>query len=214
MAEIPAPTIERLLQLTRVLEHCGVPTITSTEIEGRTGWSSHTIRKDISYLPGDLSSGAGYLTHALKDAIRDALGLSAGRNCCVVGLGRIGSAFLNFPGFAEEGFKVVAGFDSSVNRVEILPSAVPLYPSYKMGEVITRFKIELALLCVPAGTAQSAADKLFAAGVKGIVNFAPVALVAPEGIYVRNVYVVDELRALAAHISCANGDLPGCAKDA
>jgi len=213
MAEMPEPTIERLLQLTRVLDNCGKPTITSSEIEARTGWSSHTIRKDISYLSGDLSSGTGYTTAALKDAISTALGLAEGRSCCVVGLGRLGSAFLNFPGFLEEGFKVVAGFDSSVNRVEILQSPVTLYPSYKMGEVITRFKIELALLCVPAAAAQATADKLFAAGIKGIVNFAPVALVAPAGTRVRNVYVVDELRALAAHISCADGEIPACGKD-
>ena len=211
MALIPEPTIERLLSLTRVLENCGMATITSSEIEARTGWSNHTIRKDISFLSAEVSSGNGYGVQALKAAIEESLGLNSPRKCCVVGLGRLGSAYLNFPSFEAEGFKIVAGFDSSVNRVEILQSPVTLYPSYKMGEVISRFGIELALLCVPAASAQTAADKLVAAGIKGIVNFAPASLQVPSAITVRNVYVVDELRALSARLSCAAGDAPDCA---
>ncbi len=206
MAQIPEPTVERLLQLTRVLENLSSPSITSGEIEARTGWSSHTIRKDISFLKGDLASSSGYGVLALRAAIRKALGMEEKRKFCVVGLGRLGSAYLNFPAFAEEDFELVAGFDSSVNRVEILKSPVPLYPAYKMGEVVARFKIELALLCVPAEAAQATADKLIAAGVKGIVNFAPIVLETPPAVAVRNVYVVDELRAVAAKIACFPGD--------
>ncbi len=204
MPTIPEPTIERLLLLTRFLENCDKTSITSAEIEASTGWSSHTIRKDISFLSGDLSSGNGYSPAALKSAIELSLGLREPRKACVVGLGRLGSAYLNFPGFEADGFKIVAGFDSSVNRVEILQSPVTLYPSYKMGEVISRFGIELALLCVPAAAAQAAADKLVAAGIKGIVNFAPASLQVPPNVTVRNVYVVDELRALSARLSCSS----------
>ncbi|MFA6507866.1 MAG: redox-sensing transcriptional repressor Rex [Treponemataceae bacterium] len=200
MGVIPEPTIERLLLLTRFLENCGKTVVTSSEIEARTGWSSNTIRKDISCLSGELSSGNGYAVDSLKAAIESSLGLKEPRKCCVVGLGRLGSAYLNFPGFEADGFNIIAGFDSSVNRVEILQSPVTLYPAFKMGEVITRFKIELALLCVPAATAQIAADKLVAAGIKGIVNFAPASLHVPANVTVRNVYVVDELRALSARL--------------
>jgi redox-sensing transcriptional repressor len=70
-----------------------------------------------------------------------------------------------------------------------------------MGEVISRFNIEIALLCVPAASAQAAADKLAAAGIKGIVNFAPAVLNLPPEITVRNVYVTDELRSLAVKMS-------------
>ena len=208
MADLPEPTIERLLQLIRVLDNCGATMVTSAEIETRTGWSSHTIRKDISCVDGDFSSGSGYGVAALKSALRSALGLDVRRKCCVVGLGRLGSAYLNFPAFADEGYELVAGFDSSVNRVEILRSPVTLYPAFKMGEVITRFGIELALLCVPADSAQTAADRLVAAGIKGIVNFAPIALELPTGISVRNVYVVDELRAISARIPARNKEKP------
>jgi redox-sensing transcriptional repressor len=226
MAQIPEPAKERLLYLMRLLEKRGEARLTSGEIESITGWSSHTIRKDISYLGnGDegcvalpeseasLGSSAGYNPRSLAAAIRQALGLGRRRRLCVVGLGRLGSAYLNFQGFAhpdagipgqalagELPFELTAGFDTNVNRVEILKAPVPLYPAFKMGEVIRRFSIEIALLCVPGDAAQAAADKLAVAGIRGIVNFAPVALKLPPGIAVRNVYIVDELRALAVKI--------------
>jgi redox-sensing transcriptional repressor len=206
MAVMPEPVIERLLQLTRILEKHPKELLSSAEIEARTGWSSHTIRKDISYLKEELASGAGYRVKDLNAAIHKALGLETERRFCVVGLGRLGSAYLNFPSFGEAGFTLSAGFDASVNRIEILSSPVPLYPSFKMAEVISRFAIELALLCVPAEAAQSTAEKLVAAGIRGIVNFAPVALDVPASIYVRNVHAVDELRAIAARLNATNED--------
>ena len=100
-------------------------------------------------------------------------------------------------GFEGGEFELAAGFDINVNRVEILKSPAPLYPSFKMAEVIRRLGIEIALLCVPETAAQAAAEKLAAAGIRGIVNFAPAALALPPAVAVRNVYVIDQLRALA-----------------
>jgi redox-sensing transcriptional repressor len=202
MVQIPEPAQERLLHLMRLLEKNGINPLTSTQIEGLTGWSSHTIRKDISYLGGDFGTSLGYNPALLIKAIKKALGMDRCRRFCVVGLGRLGSAYLHFRSFdlAEE-FELVAGFDINVNRVEIIKSSVPLYPAYKMAEIINRFSIEMALLCVPEDAAQSAAEKLSAAGIRGIINFAPVVLnVAPE-IAVKNVYILDELRTLSIKLS-------------
>jgi redox-sensing transcriptional repressor len=212
MTQIPGPAKERLLSLMRLLEkYAGSHRITSGEVEALTGWSSHTIRKDISYLgwgaegsAGNtvLGSSTGYDPETLILAIKQTLGIGFRRRLCIVGLGRLGSAYLNFRGFDTPGeFELAAGFDISVNRVEVLKSPVPLYPAFKMGEVISRFGIELALLCVPEDAAQSAAEKLSAAGIRGIINFAPLMLTLPPEIAVRNVYVVDELRALVVKLS-------------
>jgi redox-sensing transcriptional repressor len=203
--EIPEPARERLLSLMRMLEHSNEDILSSSQIEWLTCSSSHTIRKDISYLDeaegGSIASSTGYKKTVLLPVIKKALGLDRKRRFCVVGLGRLGSAYLN-PGAFEGGegtgeFELAAGFDTNVNRTEILPSPVPLYPAYKMGEVISRFNIEIALLCVPVASAQAAADKLSVAGIKGIVNFAPAVLSLPPEMAVRNVYVTDELRSLA-----------------
>jgi redox-sensing transcriptional repressor len=196
--EIPAPAKGRLLYLLKLLEKTDMVFVTSAQIESITGWSSYTIRKDISYLAaGDLGSANGYESECLKSAIKKALSLDRRRKLCVVGLGRLGSAYLNFSAFENTEFELVAGFDTNVNRVEILQSLVPLYPAYKMSEIISRFSIEIALLCVPETQVQIAAERLIAAGIRGIVNFAPIVLKTPPEIAVRDVYVVDELRALS-----------------
>jgi redox-sensing transcriptional repressor len=205
----------------RLLEDSRKGHLTSSQIEGLTGWPSHTIRKDISFLgihgpdgeaggvegaAGRTGSQGGYSPTVLAPAIRKALSLDHPRKVCIVGLGRLGSAYLSMQGMKAAGFnlagsfELTAGFDISVNRVEILRSSVPLYPAYKMGEVISRFGIEIALLCVPPETAQNTAERLIAAGVRGILNFAPATLRLPPEIAVRNVYLEDELCALAIHM--------------
>jgi redox-sensing transcriptional repressor len=213
MNQIPEPAKARLLHLMRFLEKNGPQPITSGAVEAATGWSSNSIRKDISFLAealGDtVGSNAGYSPEILIPAIKRALGLDRRRKFCVVGLGRLGSAYLNYQAYGLsfddlEEFELAAGFDTNVNRVEILKSPVPLYPAYKLGEVISRFAIELALLCVPAESAQAVAEKLAAAGIRGILNFAPVTLKLAQEIAVRNVYVVDELRALAVRAFSAD----------
>ncbi|MDR0707854.1 MAG: redox-sensing transcriptional repressor Rex [Treponema sp.] len=198
--EIPEPAKERLLYLLKLLEKGGSATLTSAQIESLAGWSRDSIRKDISYLAADIGKASGYDSAALENAIKKTLRLDRIQKICVVGLGRLGSAYLNFGAFQHGEFELTAGFDANVNRVEILSSPVPLYPTYKMNEVINRFAIEISLLCVPEDQAQLAADKLIAAGIRGIVNFAPVVLKVPPEVAVRNVYVVDELRSLSIRI--------------
>ena len=193
------------MQLMRVLENHAADgeagPVTSAQAEQLTGWPRETIRKDISCLSGAggqaIGNSAGYDPLVLIPLIKNALELDRRRKFCVVGLGRLGSAYLNSspPELAE--FELAAGFDSNVNRVEILKAQVPLYPAYKMPEVISRFGIEIALLCVPAEAAQAAAEKCTAAGVMGILNFAPVHLHLPPAVAVRNVFVTDALRSLA-----------------
>jgi redox-sensing transcriptional repressor len=118
-----------------------------------------------------------------------------------VGLGRLGSAFLDYAGFQESSFTLAAGFDSNVNRVEILKADFPLYPSFKMKEVIGRFDITYAILCVPPAQAQTTAEKLVECGITGIVNFTPSILSVPAGIEVENVSVIDALGTLNARLA-------------
>ncbi|MDR1903436.1 MAG: redox-sensing transcriptional repressor Rex [Treponema sp.] len=198
MEQIPGPAKERLLHLMRILEQAGEGKISSAGIETLTGWARDTIRKDISWIDGGECGGnKGYDPAVLVPAVRKALGLDRRRKFCVVGLGRLGSAYLNMQGLDFGEFELTAGFDSNVNRVEILKSTVPLYPAYKMAEVITRFGIEIALLCVPSEAARSVADRLVAAGIQGIINFSTAAITVPPEIAVRNVSIADELRGLA-----------------
>ena len=201
MTEISERTKERLLKLMQVFEKRilagNIESVTSAQAEQLTGWSRDTIRKDISSLGTASGGNSGYDPQALVPLIKKALGLNRRRKFCVVGLGRLGSAYLNVtpPELAE--FDLAAGFDINVNRVEILRSPAPLYPAYKLGEVINRFAIEIALLCIPAEAAQETAEKCIAAGIRGFLNFAPVALRLPPDIAVLDVYIAEGLRSLA-----------------
>lgn len=213
---ISKPAAERLARLARLLEQrveAGQTTpVPSSGLEQLTGWPSHTIRKDISQLGAEFlreeeasesfSTSSGYDPAALAACIRRVLSLEKEAwNCCVVGLGRLGSSFLDYGEFAGTPFRLRAGFDSNVNRIEILQSTFPLYPTFRMKEVIPRFDIRFALLCVPESCAQSSADKLFACGVRGIVNFTSAVLTIPPEAAVENVSVLDVLGALTARLS-------------
>ena len=146
---IPKPTAERLSQLARLLSQRGkLSPISSAEIEQMTGWTSHTIRKDISALDAgsNISTSTGYDPEKLAHAIKQSLNLTnSATKCCIVGLGRLGSAFLEYAGFLNSPFTLCAGFDSNVNRLEILQADFPLYPTFKMKEIIPRLGISLEI---------------------------------------------------------------------
>ncbi len=203
---ISKPTAERLSQLARLLDQHEKRTtpISSAEIEQLTGWPSNTIRKDISTLDTDstISTNSGYDPVKLARAIRDALGFNTdAHKCCIVGLGRLGSAFLDYSGFMGSSFALCAGFDSNVNRIEILKADFPLFPAFKMKEVIKRLGIQFAILCVPPPQAQPVTDKLLDCGITGIVNFTPSILSVPQGIEIENVSIIDALGNLNARLA-------------
>ncbi len=199
---ISKPARERLIKLARLMElleneSCFV--ITSSEIQKKTGWTDATIRRDISFLETDCATPNGYDVSCLRSAIYRELGLDADeKRCCIVGLGKLGSALLEYSGFAGTLFKIVAGFDSSANRCETLAADFPLYPTSRMESVIKNENIEYAILTVPEKSAQQTASKLVQMGIKGIVNYTPAVLSVPEGVYVENISVLDALQKIAA----------------
>lgn len=208
---IPLPVIERLCRLYEYLSSVidagktpgngGVPElVSSAELERKIGVKAHTIRKDLGFVQYTGASAGGYGVEDLWEAIGNMLGFDVHRGTCVVGLGRIGSAVLQFPGFIGGGYEMAAGFDSNINLVEVMNAPAPLYPAYEIPERISELRIELAVLTVPGDAAQSATDRLVEGGIRGIVNFTPVRLRVPRSVWVRDVDVMAELRALTALI--------------
>jgi len=203
---IPQASIERLCSLHRVLRDLaaeGRTSISSRELENRTGIPAHTIRKDVSTFGLSAGSEAGYAVRTLALAISGELGFGGGVKVCLVGLGRMGTAILNYADFASEGYVLAAGFDSNINRIELLVSQTPLFPSYEIPSRVKELGIELAILAVPAQAVEDVAAKLVKGGIRGIVSFAPGAVKLPEGtqnVFVRTVSVVEELKILSSHI--------------
>jgi len=199
---IPQPAIIRLCsicQLLSCLEKEGVKRVSSAELEEKTGVPSHTIRKDISFIGEAGSTRRGYEVVMLKQRILNSLGLDRERKACIVGLGRIGSSIMQWPLFTGGEFRIVAGFDSDINKVETIKTAISVFPSHEIPEVVRRMGIELGIIAVPPGRAREVADRLMEAGVKGIVNFAPTVIASREnGCVVRNMDIGAELRIISA----------------
>jgi redox-sensing transcriptional repressor len=175
----------------------GETRVSSTEIGRKLGVTAHTVRKDINYLGEIGDTGSGYEIVRLRQHLGDAFGFNSVRKACVVGLGRLGSAMLDYEKFVPGGFSVVAGFDSNINRLETIRTGIDVYPAYEVAEVVRRRGIELALIAVPASAAQDVADALVQGGIKGIVNFAPVVIKPSSNeVSIRNMDVLNEMRIL------------------
>jgi redox-sensing transcriptional repressor len=169
--------------------------ITSAKISELTGWKDSLIRHDLWLLGYNKGISNGYQTVDLRKAINQALGLETEtKNCCIVGLGRLGAALLDEKLTEDTPFVIKAGFDSNVNRVEILRSNFPLYPAHDMNWVIKQEKISLAVLTVADKDAQVMAERLINAGILGIVNMTKVVLKVPTNIMVENLSIIDALK--------------------
>ena len=123
------------------------------------------------------------------------------RFCCIAGLGKLGAALKQCGIFDESPFKIVAGFDSRVNRTEVLSADFPLYPAAKMETVLPEAKIEFAILAVEDEQANMMAERLVKSGVKGIVNFTGQVLEVPEGVAVENVSPLLALNNICARVN-------------
>lgn len=204
---IPEPTIKRLCSLFHLLDDLekeGLTCCTSRELESISGIPAYTIRKDLSLLGGSgpriKSRSAGYEISSLKEILTEALGFGELKNACIVGLGKMGQVLLQYSGFIPDEFRLVAGFDSDVNTLELLRSEIPLYPSYEITDRVKEKKIELAIISVPLSAAQLTADRLIKGGIKGIVNFTAARIQHPEDVFVRNLYVIEEFRFLSSQL--------------
>ncbi|HUH43830.1 MAG TPA: redox-sensing transcriptional repressor Rex [Treponemataceae bacterium] len=201
--QISKPARERLIQLLRLLDQLEgsgeKALITSGEIEMLTGWTDVTVRRDISLLSANSATSSGYSIATLRTAIEDALSINRGeRACCIVGLGRLGSALLEYEGLSSSSFVLKAGFDISKNRCETLRSSIPLYSTLRMERVIRDERIEFAILAVPEAVAQEVVDKLCEYGIKGIVNFTSRVLQVQETVSVQSLSVLDALQNLSS----------------
>lgn len=214
MAKISEPSRKRLVELTQILtalEADKTERVTSSRLESLTGWTSASIRKDISAI--DYAGGVsnGYGVSELLDAICGALGIARDEKdsrlrgiehrCCIVGLGKLGAALLENSIFFDTAFRFMAGFDANVNRTEILSASFPLYPASRMNVIIPQEKIEYAILTVPDASAQSMAERLVSCGIKGIVNYTGTKLILPQNIAVENVSPVTAMNNLSAKLS-------------
>lgn len=198
MQNIPLPAKRRLVLLERLLSAYKEKTITSQKIQELTGWTSAVVRRDISWIDVKCGATNGYKVAELKAALIKSFNLDkTEQRCCIVGLGRMGQALLDTSELFESSFKIVAGFDSSVNKTEVLSSAFPLHPTTLMKKIIKEEAISFAILAVDPEEAQPMTELLLECGIKGIVNYTPCVLTVPKGVSVENVSLLTALSTIA-----------------
>ncbi|HDS15330.1 MAG TPA: redox-sensing transcriptional repressor Rex [Proteobacteria bacterium] len=199
--KIPEATIKRLSTYINCLERLGAennPVISSEMLGESCQVSPAQIRKDLSYFGEFGVRGVGYDTKKLEDEIKDILGLNHNWPSTVVGVGKLGQALLNFAFFRKHGFRIIAAFDSDLNKIgsEIV-EGVTILPTIDIEKTVSREKITIGIITTPAESAQAVADQLVAGGIKGLLNFAPIKVKVPEKIVLRNVSITSELDNLA-----------------
>ena len=182
---IPNAVVNRLSLYLRELQHLlgdGNETISSSQLGNRLGFTDAQVRKDLAHFGHFGHPGIGYRCEELVQEIRRILGTDRQWRVALVGVGNLGRALLGYRGFEKQGFRIVAAFDIDPAEVGSQIEGVEVFHFQRLDELIASESIELGMVAVPAPHAQGVADKLVAAGISGIVNFAPVTLSVPDGV--------------------------------
>jgi redox-sensing transcriptional repressor len=199
---VPDATVARLPLYLRVLSSLaerGVRTVSSETLAAAAGVTSAKVRKDLSQLGSYGTRGVGYDVGVLLDRIAVELGLTEDRSVVLVGVGNLGHALARYGGFQARGFRIVGLVDSDPDRVGELIGTVVVRGIDELEDVIEGCQVTIGVICTPAEAAQSVCDRLVAAGVTSILNFAPTVLSVPRGVDVRKVDLAVELQILSFH---------------
>ncbi len=193
---IPKSAVSRislyLREITR-LEKDQRDKISSTELGDYTGLTDAQVRKDLSYFGQFGTSGAGYDIPSLKEAIRKILGKDKMWPIVLVGAGNIGSALLRYPGFKNQGFVIKEAFDADQKKVGKRYGDVVVKDIKNISDIKKNGSIKIAIIAVPENGAQDVANTLVRAGIRSILNFAPVVLRVNSGVTVSNIDLSTEL---------------------
>ena len=181
----------------------GFKKIFSDYLAETIGVTSAQVRKDFSIFEISGNKRGGYQVDSLLLRLNDILGKNEVQQVILCGAGNLGAALLRYRNFEQEGVKIVAAFDIDPSK-QTQKGIVPILPIEKMAQYIADNKIRFAILCVPDITAQQTLDALVGAGVKGVMNFAPIQLKMPPGCRINNVNLAVELENLIYFVNSQN----------
>ena len=203
--QISEPTTSRLslyLRFLNELDGRGVKTVSSKMLAEQFGLNAALIRKDLSNF-GDLGvRGVGYIVEDLRRELRSILGLDRRLGVAIVGAGNLGLALADYPGFRQEGFRIVALFDNLQEKVgRISRSGVTIYDIRDLKPVARREGITIAVIAVPEASAHDVLQTVVQAGIKAILNFSPGALRAPPHVKLKSVDLTVSLESLSFYLA-------------
>ena len=199
---VPPNVVPRLSRYYRILcDNSQKERISSQELSNESGFTAAQIRKDLGYFGQFGYPGRGYNVEELKGSIGKILGLDRRWNVALVGVGNLGLALLGYKGFRKQGFDIVAAFDADRRKTGKKVNGVKINSIKSLPQVAKKLNIQMAIITVPDNAAQNVADLAVMAGVKAILNFAPVRLKLPESTKIRNIDMTIEIERLSFLIS-------------
>ena len=201
--EVPDVVVLRLPLYVRALTQLlaqEADVVSSQQLGSLLQMTPAQIRKDLSYFGRFGKQGRGYNVRFLREELHQILGLDRKWPACLVGVGRLGQAVINYPGFVPEGFNIVAAFDSDPEQVGRSVGGIIVQPMSELNETARGGNISIAVVAVPATQAQLVIDQLVGSGVRGILNYAPVAPQVPLNVVLRNIDPVLSLQSMTFYL--------------
>jgi redox-sensing transcriptional repressor len=193
-------TVRRLSIYLRFLEEFeerGLSTVSSEELARRGGTTSAQVRKDLSFFGSFGKRGLGYSVPELSAALREILGLGREWRVVIVGAGKIGAALAQYRGFRQRGYNIIAVYDSNPEKIGRSLEGIEIRDMARFESDVAAERPEIAVIAIPGEEAQAVLDRIVRAGIKAVLNFAPVQLHAPPDVTVKAVNMAMELEGLS-----------------
>ena len=197
ISELTTNRLSVYLRCLNALAAKGAKTVSSRALADRFHLNSAQIRKDLAYFGEFGVRGVGYRVESLRDHLTHILGLDNEHRVCIIGAGRLGAALADYYGFRKANFTVAALFDSDVKKIGKKIGNVEILDVKNFAAVVKRDKIEVAVIAVPAANAQGALERVIKAGIKAVMNFAPVALKASNDVKLKTIDLTTSLESLS-----------------
>ncbi len=205
ISELTTNRLSVYLRCLNELEDAGVRAVSSQALAEQFHLNAAQIRKDLAYFGEFGVRGVGYYVRDLKRHLRQILGLDRRLHVAIMGAGNLGLALADYPGFRQEGFEISALFDSLNAKVgQRSRSGVPIYDVRDLRKVVKRDGISIAVIAVPAASAQSVLELVVGSGIKAVLNFSPGTLAVPPDVKLKSVDLTVSLESLSFFL--AHGD--------
>ena len=198
VSELTTNRLSVYLRCLNALDAAGVRTVSSQALAEQFHLNAAQIRKDLAYFGEFGVRGVGYYVKELRRHLRQILGIDRGVCVAIMGAGNLGLALADYAGFREEGFEIVAMFDTSRDKIGHRSRAgVPIYDVRDLKKVVRRERIRIAVVAVPAGAAQSVVNTLVSVGIKAVLNFSPGAIKVPDDVKLKSMDLTVSLESLS-----------------
>lgn len=198
VSELTTNRLSVYLRSLNALDAAGVRAVSSQALAEQFHLNAAQIRKDLAYFGEFGVRGVGYYVKELRRHLRQILGIDRGVCVAIMGAGNLGLALADYPGFRDEGFEIVAMFDQAREKIGHRSRAgVPIYDVRDLRKIVRRERIQIVVVAVPAGAAQSVVNTVAAAGIRAVLNFSPGAIRVPEGVKLKSMDLTVSLESLS-----------------